>query len=1219
MAIAVGNIRNFTPSANASSPQTITGYAPSGRTLVVVITIYDTSATDGVVSSVTHAGQNLTQGTLTYDATSDGHISIWYLLEAPTTYDDIVVTFGGTVTDFMGTAFSIRSDSPLYVDSTGTPATGNGDPSITWSTNATDTIAIAGMLDDQSVGSKVTSDNTELYTQDVGSDTVGAAYAIRTSSGSQTLSWTDTDADEDYVVAGMAFAESSVPTVTLNNPADAGSTNDSTPILYFTGTDSESDNVDYQLQLDDSNLYYGENGGTIDSVGITHFGDYNVPVAPGAVGNSFVGDGTAVNKVRFRIKRAATLGDYAGIQAVLYAHTGTPGTNGTPTGSPLSVSNIIPASDIGTSYDYYWFDFLEPYTTTNSTRYFITLHYYGDTAADVTVSYSAQNNGGNIAYKAAAGWGTWSPGTYELLMLVGNQDTLVDWKSEEQLAGFHNNDTPADTQPFNSGDEIKAHPFWTVMDSSWTGTVEVGLDDYPRYVAQSFTGDGNDIGGITMRLWATGTTTGPLSAKIYTHSGTYGTSSIPDTVRGGTLDIDASEVPVGSANAVDVPFPFSNAVSTVNGTKYCVYLTNNNYGDASNYVSTLRSSSSVHGGNYSEFDTSWTAYSAYDLNFKVHRVLPEGTWYWKVRAKDNKTGVYGPWSERSFTIDLGTTPAPTTPEPTTQGPTTVPPTTIAPTTVGLNALGPVASAQNITVVPGEATAALDAVDSPVVAENLTVVPGETTISLNALSVQTTAATLASVYITSTIPLNALDIPASALPLDVAPGEATITLDGFNIIINAASLDVVPVTNIQLNGLEIPVTAADLTVVAGEATISLNAVNVGVTAPNLTVSKGEVTIPLDALVVSVTAETLNVTNSQTIALDALNIVSTAGSLTISVGEVTIPLNALDVPTNAENLTVVSVVSILLDALGIVVNPADVTLQLGGVTISLDALQSQITVSNLTVIPGETTIQLNALDIPVTAETLDVVPVTTVSLSALDVSTTAASLTVVPGEETILLDALDIPTNAPNLTVVPGSETIQLNAIDVPITAANIDVSSAEIIQLDALSVVPTAASLIVVTGATSVQLNALQVSTTAVNLTVVPGVVSILLDALEIATAAANLTVSAPPPTTTEPTTSAPTTVAPTTAAPTTPAPTTLAPTTLPSTTLAPSTAPGSTSAPTTSAPTSTPPTTAWPYITCYHVLDSKIVDDTAKISIIKDNVDEDSKIITDVTLNSPIC
>lgn len=216
--VDTGNISVATPAANASSPQTFSHTCGANvDALVVKVTIYDTSSSDGVVSGVKYNGVSFDSpaATLYYDPLCDGHCSVW-LLPNPIIGDSytVEVSFGGVVTDFEAAATGIESTVGTFAkDSNGTPATGtSGDLSITWNTIAINTIVFSCSLDDQTDAGKVHPQSTQIYNVDVG-DVVSAQYEIRTSSGSQTQTIVDDDGDEDWVIVGAAFKEVLAPVV----------------------------------------------------------------------------------------------------------------------------------------------------------------------------------------------------------------------------------------------------------------------------------------------------------------------------------------------------------------------------------------------------------------------------------------------------------------------------------------------------------------------------------------------------------------------------------------------------------------------------------------------------------------------------------------------------------------------------------------------------------------------------------------------------------------------------------------------------------------------------------------------------------------------------------------------------------------------------------------------------------------------------------------------
>ncbi|MBI5044639.1 MAG: hypothetical protein HZC02_01825 [Candidatus Levybacteria bacterium] len=137
-------------------------------------------------------------------------------------------------------------------------------------------------------------------------------------------------------------------------------------------------------------------------------------------------------------------------------------------------------------------------------------------------------------------------------------------------------------------------------------------------VAQSFTNTAvvNTIAKVRFYLKKNGTPTGNATAKLYTHSGTLGTSSVPT---GTALAVsDAFDVSTLTTTATLSDFVFSNYTnwySMVASTNYVVSIEYSG-GDSSNYVQVgYDNSSPSHGGNYSENTGSWAANSGRDVAF----------------------------------------------------------------------------------------------------------------------------------------------------------------------------------------------------------------------------------------------------------------------------------------------------------------------------------------------------------------------------------------------------------------------------------------------------------------------------------------------------------------------------------------------------------------------------------------------------------------------------
>ena len=136
--------------------------------------------------------------------------------------------------------------------------------------------------------------------------------------------------------------------------------------------------------------------------------------------------------------------------------------------------------------------------------------------------------------------------------------------------------------------------------------------------AQSFQMGDNDqyIRRCRFQLKKVGAPTGTLTAKVYSHSGTYGVSSIPNALLRSATGVDVATL---TTSYLEYEFAFdviSGALLTAN-TNYVITL---EYaaGDASNYVHIEGDTTGTHSGNRASYDGSWTAAAAEDLAFEVY-------------------------------------------------------------------------------------------------------------------------------------------------------------------------------------------------------------------------------------------------------------------------------------------------------------------------------------------------------------------------------------------------------------------------------------------------------------------------------------------------------------------------------------------------------------------------------------------------------------------------
>lgn len=236
---------------------------------------------------------------------------------------------------------------------------------------------------------------------------------------------------------------------TALNTADATNFGtDNTPTLEFTGTDVVSSN-DLEYKVDIMSAY----GTTVDSYADS--GSTNAMGGTGSclTGQSFTGNGTRLHSVQFALSKTGSPLGFA--IAKLFAHTGTFGTNSTPTGSALAVSSPLDVSTVTGTETMYTFYFDGSYTMTNAVNYCIYITYVGSTTAtgllNVHFDQSSPTHGGN-AFRRTPTSG-YAQAAWDLRFTV-NSETQALLRNSETDAGFVNTVTGGDTHPFNETEKI---------------------------------------------------------------------------------------------------------------------------------------------------------------------------------------------------------------------------------------------------------------------------------------------------------------------------------------------------------------------------------------------------------------------------------------------------------------------------------------------------------------------------------------------------------------------------------------------------------------------------------------------------------------------------------------------------------------------------------------------------------------------------------------------
>lgn len=137
-------------------------------------------------------------------------------------------------------------------------------------------------------------------------------------------------------------------------------------------------------------------------------------------------------------------------------------------------------------------------------------------------------------------------------------------------------------------------------------------------VGQSFTPSvSGGLSSCKFYLKKSSTPTGTAYAKLYAHSGTYGTSSVPTgsaLATSGGFDISTL-----TTSSQLITFTFASPYSVTSGTRYCITLLIPSQTSGKNVLVGCDGSSPSHGGNYFGWFTDvWWADPSDDVCFYVY-------------------------------------------------------------------------------------------------------------------------------------------------------------------------------------------------------------------------------------------------------------------------------------------------------------------------------------------------------------------------------------------------------------------------------------------------------------------------------------------------------------------------------------------------------------------------------------------------------------------------
>lgn len=253
----------------------------------------------------------------------------------------------------------------------------------------------------------------------------------------------------------QSFTTDQLPTTALNTADATNFGTDKTPTLAFTGTEPNSGaDLTYDIAI-----YGSASTSTTSSfAGSGSFQGGNlINNTQDAVGQTFKGKGGLLHSVSFDL---AKIGSPTGpIVVKIWAHSGTYGSTGIPTGSVLATSEPIDASTLptwsSTSTFEFFFDASEQFQLQTGVPYVATIHHDGISGNYPVVKRyqdSLALHEGNFVYTATGA--SWSPiGTWDNNIIIKEVDSgFLLYKSSDTDAGFTG--TPDSTDPFTSGQQV---------------------------------------------------------------------------------------------------------------------------------------------------------------------------------------------------------------------------------------------------------------------------------------------------------------------------------------------------------------------------------------------------------------------------------------------------------------------------------------------------------------------------------------------------------------------------------------------------------------------------------------------------------------------------------------------------------------------------------------------------------------------------------------------
>lgn len=419
---------------------------------------------------------NSPQGVNTAAGTTAVRLSVYYKVAASNNEAAVTVTDTGNHT--LGQILVFRGQkqgvSPINITSgstKGTASTSSSIPGVTTTVDNCILIYAAARADDSATAHYSSPSNasvtnlTERYDAGITSGNGGGLVLYTANIGAAGATGTVThtlsaSAEEAYMC--IAIKPEQPTTIALNTTDATDFATDTTPTLEFTGSDADSDDIRYNIQIATDTSFYA--GGLTDTYPTSeHNGTENEAISAAGgyfqgIGQSWAQPATAtLDKVQWYLsKQGSPTGNAV---AKIYAHSGTFGTSSVPTGTALATSGVFDVSTLSGAYAMIDFTFtgIDKISLSGSTNYVLTFEYSGGDALNYVqlgTDATAPTHAGNESYLFSGSWNNASDDAIFAIYVDAIPGSSVLDKVSGTDSGFANTVTGGDTDPFNAGEKV---------------------------------------------------------------------------------------------------------------------------------------------------------------------------------------------------------------------------------------------------------------------------------------------------------------------------------------------------------------------------------------------------------------------------------------------------------------------------------------------------------------------------------------------------------------------------------------------------------------------------------------------------------------------------------------------------------------------------------------------------------------------------------------------